>query len=110
VDVAPGTALNRDLVSSRSEEAASEELRRFIEKRHAQRVAEQGDEVTEAAWREAERREEARRQQEWKMGRLANCEHLADVFQKLADEHAAEAEKLRAHQPKGAAQWPVEGS
>jgi hypothetical protein len=96
-----GRTLSHD-ISSRSDEAASDEIDRFIERRHQKRVAEQGDEATEAAWREAERREEARRRQEWQAGRLAFCEHLQDVYTKLADEHRLEAEKLRVG-PKGAA-------
>jgi hypothetical protein len=96
-----GQALNRDL--SQSGWDPDSEITRFIERRSVELKRENQRYAEEEAWREAERQEEARRQQEWQMGRLANCEHLADVFQKLADEHAAEAEKLRTHQPNGAA-------
>ena len=94
-----GAALSRDI--SRGE-LVDADLDRLIERRHEKRVLDEGERAEEEVWREAERREEAKRQQEWKLGRLANCEHLADVFQKLADEHRLEADKLRT-QPKGAA-------
>lgn len=103
MDLAPGRSLNRDLVSGRSEQAAIDEINRFVSRQHAKRVKDEGDEATEAAWRAAERREEARRQREWHAGRLAVCEHLVDVYTKLASEHAAEARKLRTRQPEGAA-------
>jgi hypothetical protein len=99
VEHLPGRALNRDI--SRGE-LVDADLDRLIERRHEKRVLDEGERAEEEVWREAERREEAKRQQEWQQGRLAFCEHLTDVYTRLADEHAVEAEKLRA-QTEGAA-------
>lgn len=107
-----GAGLNRNLGSPTAPaEAVERDLDRLIERRHETRVASEGERAEEEVWREAERREEARRQQEWKQARMEFCSHLEAVYTKLADEHGAEAARLRANQlngnpngnPKGAA-------
>jgi hypothetical protein len=87
-----GAALSREIGR------ADKDIDAFIAKRHKRRVAEEGERAVEAVWRAAERREEAKRLAEWKEGRLAICEHLQNVYTKLADEHGREAQKLRATQ------------
>jgi hypothetical protein len=97
-----GAALNRD-ISQVKGERAEKDIDAFITKRHNSRIAKEGDErAVEAVWREAERKEEAKRLEDWNQRRLSICEHLQNVYTKLADEHGREAQKLRGDQPKGA--------
>ena len=96
-----GAALNRDIGFIKGEQVDGE-LGNLIERRHNQRIRDEGERAVEAVWKEAERREEAQRQREWQQGRLAVCEHLQNVYMKLADEHGEEARKLRGKQPEGA--------
>jgi len=69
VDVAqPGRSIGREIGRG---EAVEHELRAFIEKRHKQRVKTEGERITEEAWRESERRAEARRREENRGGWLS---------------------------------------
>ena len=57
----PGRFISRDIARG---EAVEHEIDAFISKRHNKRVKTEGERAIEDAWREAERREEARRQEE----------------------------------------------
>jgi hypothetical protein len=60
-----GVPLNRNLGSPVAPgEAVESELDRLITRRHDQRVKDEGERQLEEAWRESERREEARRREE----------------------------------------------
>jgi hypothetical protein len=102
VDVAaqPGRGIGREVGRG---EAVEHELDAFIAKRHEQRVKTEGERAIEAAWRESERREEARRREE---NRLAWCdyfERLSACLRVRAEEYDQRAQTLmETDQPKGA--------
>ena len=74
-----GADLNRDLVSHG--EQVEKELNGVIERMHDKRVREEGrDRAEEALWREAERREAAKREQERYHSTLVAEKHLRDVY------------------------------
>jgi predicted nucleotide-binding protein (sugar kinase/HSP70/actin superfamily) len=102
VDVAaqPGRGIGRQIGRG---EAVEHELDAFIAKRHEQRVKTEGERAIEAAWRESERREEARRREE---NRLAWCdyfERLSACLRVRPQEYDQRAQTLmETDQPKGA--------
>jgi hypothetical protein len=57
----PGRGIGRDIGRG---EVVEHELDAFISKRHEQRVKSEGERQLEEAWRESERRAEARRREE----------------------------------------------
>jgi hypothetical protein len=102
VDIAaqPGRGISGD--SSRGETVEAD-LDRFIALRHEKRVKTEGERQLEEAWRESERRAEARRREE---NRLAWCDyfsHLAGSLRTRAEEYDRRAQTLmETDQPKGA--------
>jgi hypothetical protein len=95
VDVAVGKALNRDI---RSIEQVDGELDAFIERRHRQRVREEGEREIEAAWEESTRRFNAARdaelRAEWSAWHLSQAERHKAVLFSLIKHHEEQAEKL----------------
>jgi hypothetical protein len=85
VDV--GKALNRDISSG---EIVDADLSRLIERRHEQRVAEEGEREAEEAWQESVRKHNAARDAEL---RAAWCEY----HQEQGRRHRAVLEALVAH-------------
>jgi hypothetical protein len=85
VDVAaqPGRGIARDIGRG---EAVERELDAFISNRNEQRVKTEGERQLEEAWRESDRRAEARRREE---NRLAWCGY----FERLAGSLRARAEE-----------------
>jgi hypothetical protein len=61
----PGRFISRDVTKIQTD------LNNLIESRHNQRVLNEGERQTEEAWRESERREEARRREENRGGWLS---------------------------------------
>ncbi len=96
----PGAALNRDITSG---ERAEKDLDAFIARRDTARRRTEGERAGEAAWRESERRTEARRdaklREEWA------CYHAEQAARHRANLEALTAyhtEQSRKYLPKGA--------
>jgi hypothetical protein len=105
VDVAAqlGRAIGRDIGWGETVEA---DLDRFIALRHEKRVKTEGERQLEEAWRESERRAEARRREENRGGWLSWYRRLERGYLERAAECGRRADALEldgATQPKGAA-------
>lgn len=87
----PGAAIGRDIAAG---EAVEHELDSFISRRHEQRRKSEGERATEDAWREAERRQEARRWAENRAGWYSWHLDRAELYGRWSAEHAATAEGL----------------
>lgn len=92
----PGRALSHDM-ASRSDEAAEDQIRTFIERRHAKRVEEEG-EFSEEAWKESVRVfHEKRRQQarlEWHAYHCDQADRHRRNLEALIADHKQRAEQL----------------
>ena len=104
MDVAaqPGRGIGREVGRG---EAVEHELDAFISKRHEQRVKSEGERLTEEAWRESERRAEARRREENRGGWLSWYRRLERGYLQRSAECGRRAEALEtdeATEPKGA--------
>ena len=89
----PGQALNRDIAKGESVEA---EINAFISRRHEQRRKSEPERETEAAWRAAEKLQEAARRRENRAGWCSWHLDRASLYARLSVEHEAEAERLQA--------------
>jgi hypothetical protein len=103
VDMAaqPGLGIGREIGRG---EAVERELDAFISKRHEQRVQTEGERLLEEAWRESERRAEARRREENRGGWLSWYLRLERGYLERAAECGRRAEALEldtASEPKG---------
>ncbi len=99
-----GAALNRNLGSPTAPgEAVEHEIDQFIERRHRDRIRDEGERGEEAVWRESERHHEAARRAEngaaWYEYHLAAADRLRATLGSLIEHHEAEAER---YLPKGA--------
>jgi hypothetical protein len=90
-----GQVLSRDIQRGAQVDG---ELDAFIERRHQQRVKEEGERAEEEAWKESERRHaQAQRQQarlEWHLHHTDQAERLRRTLEALIAHHEAEAQKL----------------
>jgi hypothetical protein len=93
VDVAaqPGRAIGREIGRG---EAVEAEIDAFISKRHDRRVAEEGERQLEEAWRESERRYNARRREENRREWCGYFERLAACLRARAAEYDRRAQAL----------------
>jgi len=80
----PGRGIGRNLVAG---ERAEHQIDAFIEKRHNDRVASEGERLVEEAWKASERREEVRRRTEQEHARLAWAKHLRGVYARRKEEY-----------------------
>jgi uncharacterized glyoxalase superfamily metalloenzyme YdcJ len=105
VDVEPGRALSHD-ISNRSDQAASDEIDRFIERRALALTPESKAYREEVAWAESTRRNnrarEAELRAEWCEFHQSQAERHRATLEALAAHHEQRAEEL-SNQPKGAA-------
>jgi hypothetical protein len=92
-----GQVLSRDIASGAQVDG---EIDAFIERRHQQRVKEEGERAQEAAWAESARKHaQAQRQQarlEWHLHHTEQAERRRTTLESLIAHHEAEAEKLGA--------------
>lgn len=89
----PGAALPRNIGSASAPgEAVEHDLDAFISRRDTQRRHDEGERAVEESWRESERREEARRADEERIGRVGVFRHLQRVYaaRSLECGHAAD--------------------
>jgi hypothetical protein len=90
-----GQVLSREIAQGEQVEGALDE---FIEKRHAQRVKEEGDRKLEEAWKESSRRHaEKRRMQaryEWHRHHQEQAGRLRNTLESLIAHHEQQAEEL----------------
>ncbi len=75
-------------------ERAESELDAFISRRDTQRRQTEGEREVEAVWRDAERREDARRRAENRAGWHGWHVHRSELYRRLSAEHEAAAERL----------------
>lgn len=87
----PGQSLSRELATG---DRADLQIDAFISKHHEKRRKDEPDRETEAVWREAERREVARRRRENRAGWYGWHMDRAGLYARLSEEHAGRAEKL----------------
>ena len=87
----PGRALNRDISRSMAVDAENDA---FIERRHNQRVRDEGERLEEAVWVETSRREEAHRREEMDRDRLEWHRHLIGVHAGRMKYHAGIVDAL----------------
>lgn len=92
IDQPVGAALERALAPP--SEAAERQIDRFIERRHSQRVRNEGERRAEESWKASERRLAAAREAEEALGRRGMIDHLRRVYRKRADEYDALYESL----------------
>jgi hypothetical protein len=81
--VEPGRGIGRDIAA---DENVERQIDAFIQKRHSDRVRDEGERAVEKIWRASERREEERRRQEEHVGRIGVLEHLHGVYARRAEE------------------------
>ncbi|MBA2712516.1 MAG: hypothetical protein H0U55_03050 [Rubrobacteraceae bacterium] len=97
----PGRAIGRDIARG---ESVEHEIDQFIQKRHADRVRDEGGRAEEEAWAaNCRRHTEARRaenQSEWHLYHLDAADRLRTTLGALVSYHEQEAEK---YLPKGSA-------
>jgi hypothetical protein len=90
-----GQVLSRDIASGAQVDG---ELDAFIERRHKERVKEEGERRLEEEWKESERRHaQTQRQQarlEWHLHHQGQAERLRRTLEALIAHHEAEAQKL----------------
>jgi hypothetical protein len=90
-----GQVLSRDITQGEQVEGAIDE---FIEKRHRQRVREEGERAQEEAWKESARKHAAKQRQqarlEWHLHHTDQAERLRRTLESLIEHHEREAEKL----------------
>ena len=81
------------------------ELDVFITRRHDQRVRDEGERLTEEAWAESVRRQEAQRREEnralWHEYHRAAAERARRTLEALIRDHEAAAEMLEQDQTRG---------
>jgi len=87
----PGRFISRDVTKI---EKIETELNNLIERLHNQRLLNEGERQTEEAWRESERREEARRREENRGGWLSWYRCLEHGYLERAAECARRADRL----------------
>ena len=87
----PGAAIGREIATG---ERAEAELDAFISRRHEQRRKSEGDRALDDAWREAERRQEARRRAENRAGWYGWHLARAELYGRLSRGHEAAAAGL----------------
>lgn len=87
----PGAAIGREIAAG---EAVEHELDAFISRRHEQRRKSEPEREAEAAWRESERREVARRRAENRVGWYGWHMHRAELYGRLSREHRDTAEGM----------------
>jgi hypothetical protein len=87
----PGRGTGRNLLSG---ERAEHQIDAFIQKRHNNRVASEGERLVEEAWKASERREEACRRTEGEHARLMWAKHLRGVYAARKEEYERLVETL----------------
>lgn len=96
----PGRFINRDITAGEITEAGVDAL---IEKRHKQRVAEEGERPAEQMWAESVRRHSAARDERKRVAlgeyHREHAERLRSSLSALIEHHEEQAEK---YLPKGA--------
>jgi hypothetical protein len=92
-----GQVLSRDLAQGEQVDGA---IDAFIEKRHAQRVKEEGERAEEEAWKESTRKHAAKQRQqaryEWHLHHTDQAERLRRTLEALIAHHEEQASKLGA--------------
>jgi DNA repair photolyase len=90
-----GQVLSRDITQGAQVDGAIDE---FIEKRHRQRVKEEGERQAEEMWKESTRKHaEKQRQQarlEWHLHHQGQAERLRRTLESLIEHHEEQASKL----------------
>ena len=90
-----GQVLSRDITQG---EQIDGDLDRLIERRHRQRVKEEGERAQEEAWAESARKHaEKQRQQaryEWHLHHQGQAERLRRTLEELIEHHEEKAEQL----------------
>jgi hypothetical protein len=91
----PGAAKGRDIAKG---EGVEHEITAFIEKRHTQRVRDEGDRAGEEAWMKSESRRDDRRRAEnraaWYDWHMDQAERHGRNLAALVAQHEAAAERL----------------
>jgi hypothetical protein len=87
----PGRAIGREITTG---ERAEAELDNFISRRHEQRRKSEPERELEAVWKASERVLEAARRREARAGWYSWHAHRAELYARLAAEHAETAEGL----------------
>ena len=87
----PGREVSRSISRGVAVDAENDA---FIERRHSQRVREEGERLEEAAFMEVTRREEARRREDEDRSRLAICRHLEGVYARRSEEYRRRGDAL----------------
>jgi hypothetical protein len=75
-------------------EQVENELTAMIERRHDQRVVEEGERPVEEAWQESERRHEACKREENRLAWCGYFEHIAGALRARAAEYDQRAQTL----------------
>jgi len=89
----PGVALSHDLIEGYVGEKVDAQLDHFIEQRHEKRVKAEGERRQEAAWKESERRAEAKRRAQNKADWLTFHLESAARWRALAEAQARHHEE-----------------